>query len=587
MFEIFPLVGCPICPKPTSTISTNDGNRTQTCSECKLSFIKDGKLHENLVSILKPMKEEFDARHKSLYYKPKIKMPLDEQSDYLVFENPYLVCPDCDSKCNKIDPQPKLYSFLGWTYYNCIGCKANFIKTETNCFANHENSILLKIEKDKEIGSIIKPIYQFEELKHKETLFFQLPVKTKIEKMEQKNDYKVELVELMDNQYCTCLPGFRISIHITDKFGNSLCPNCHKVERRTPQSCKTLSTQFIDKIYNNQVEGFIEINCHCYESSPCQHYVSFYETNQKIRYELGSLDSISIQDIISKSNYVCGFKFSEEENRNYFKHFGISFYNRSSYASLQTYPVEKVYLLTIEGLERQIHNIELFMNETNFPLFTKPIEWFNAGVEMMNQFEKEGYFSYNLFKDVQCSEETIIKFIKRINELQYRIKFVSVQYLNNEENKFWIDINKLTNELNPYADKNSTNIIFENLKMLSLRANTFLSNTRIKQSALVDILKTIMNEFKELQSMAENIKGRWNKKETFETLQSFIKKCSDKIESLSVLEEKEQKNSNSSSLSKIEIQKRLDILTTELDKWVATGIKLKEEITQIKSLSFF
>jgi hypothetical protein len=643
-FKIFPLLGCPVCPQPTGVMSTNDGNRTQTCMECKLSFVKDGVLHQKVAELIEPLKKEFESRQsdKSLCFKPKMRTPSQDNSEYFVFQNPYLVCPECDNKCSACDPQPKFYSLLGWTLQGCSGCNVNYIMTDCGPFGcETKNSILVKIEKGKEILSKQKP--QDENVKSGSTVFgsdlaykpsffesminkvIRLP--KQIQKMESiakiEPDYKVEKPELIADQYCSCPPGFRVSILIRDKFGNSLCPTCRKVDKKTDclptdEQRPSSTSQIITKILAQSVTGWLEVSCHCYETSPCQHYISFNETNLKVKYELGQLDSDYIEEIVNKSKCAVGFTFTEEAlDRNFYKHFGLTFNERNSYASVQTYALSNVSTLTVEGLESVISNLELFMHESNLPLYTKPIEWFNAGVEMFKQLESAGYFSYGLFKDVQSSEKTILQFINRVTELQLRLKFVSFQYLDNKEKAPSIDIRQLTNELNPYANQASVKSVVENLKLLSLRANVFINNTRMKSDILRDSCQKLITEYKNIQTIAESISGRWTKDETLQEIDEFIKKLKDKVSSL--CEEKEQTSPMSSSTldqskdsSSVDLRlvgassscslsaplntppitmkivdpevvnkQALAALSNDVQKWIETGAKLKDNLDKL------
>jgi len=43
-FKIFDLLRCPNCPKGGLIMSSNDGNRNQTCLSCKTVLMKDGKM---------------------------------------------------------------------------------------------------------------------------------------------------------------------------------------------------------------------------------------------------------------------------------------------------------------------------------------------------------------------------------------------------------------------------------------------------------------------------------------------------------------------------------------------------------------
>ena len=43
-FKIFDLLRCPNCPNGSQIMTTNDGNRNQTCLSCKTVLMTDGKL---------------------------------------------------------------------------------------------------------------------------------------------------------------------------------------------------------------------------------------------------------------------------------------------------------------------------------------------------------------------------------------------------------------------------------------------------------------------------------------------------------------------------------------------------------------
>jgi hypothetical protein len=43
-FEMFDILECPNCPNDSEMMTTNDGNRNQTCLSCKTVLMKDGKM---------------------------------------------------------------------------------------------------------------------------------------------------------------------------------------------------------------------------------------------------------------------------------------------------------------------------------------------------------------------------------------------------------------------------------------------------------------------------------------------------------------------------------------------------------------
>lgn len=131
MFVVLPIFKC-INDKNHPICSTNDGNKTQFCTICKFTIVSEGKFfNQDVLDEMKKEESENQISNPSSYFDcVSVQPEQDQESEYFVFKNPFIVCPNCKGKCKVVEDNNPNYTFLGWNKLNCNVCQNEYLKVE-------------------------------------------------------------------------------------------------------------------------------------------------------------------------------------------------------------------------------------------------------------------------------------------------------------------------------------------------------------------------------------------------------------------------------------------------------------------------